>query len=39
VQDASGTEADLEGWASSAVTANLILQLDDGNDNDWRIAA
>jgi hypothetical protein len=40
VQDASGTETDLEEWASSAVAANLMLQLDDpANEAEWRVAA
>lgn len=48
VQDGSGTEVDLEGWASSVVAANLTLQLDNaggrvfsgaGNESEWRLAA
>ncbi|HQS98768.1 MAG: hypothetical protein B7Y26_05395 [Hydrogenophilales bacterium 16-64-46] len=29
VQDANGAEVDLEGWAGTALTADLVLQLDD----------
>lgn len=48
VHDVGGTEADLEGWASTAVTANLMLQLDDmggrvyggpATNEEWRVAA